>query len=155
MNCHEQQHPFWRQGRIDFIPFLKVQPCCRLPERIRPLACASGCLADNFLPSQLEDGSTAEIHPASIVMKAVQVRLVRTAGPASLAAASNSCRGGCGKLDDDADKSKAQASVSELATHSCLLHRFQFAGIASLDIQCISHLFAHLKDLLLTLTQVH
>lgn len=62
----------------------------------------------------------AEIHTASIVMKAVQARLGRTAAyEVSTAAASNSSGDGCGKLGDDADKSKAQAShLRQLITAS-------------------------------------
>ena len=52
----------------------------------------------------LEDGHTAEIHTASIVMKSVQARL----RPGS--AASSGSMEGSGKLGDDADKGKAQAS---------------------------------------------
>ena len=85
---------------------------CRLPERIRPAACAFGSLADSFLPFQLQDGSTAQIHPASIVMKSVQARLVQpTAAQASRSGAPGSAMDGCGKLGDDADQGKAQAGL--------------------------------------------
>ena len=85
---------------------------CRLPERIRPSACAFGSLADTFLPFQLQDGSTAEIHPASIVMKSVQARLVQpTAAQGCRSGAPGSAMEGCGKLGDDADQGKAQAGL--------------------------------------------
>ena len=80
---------------------------CRLPERIRPAACAFGSLADSFLPFQQND-RTAEIHTASIVMKAVQARLQHP--ELEQQSQSGSSMVGCGKLGDDADQSKAQAS---------------------------------------------
>lgn len=72
----------------------------RLPERIRPSICAFGGLADGFLPFETKNGSQVELKLASVVMKAVQARSpgIKTCMPCA------------GKLGDDADHSKAQAS---------------------------------------------
>ena len=56
-------------------------------------------------PFHLEDGRTAEIHAASIVMKSVQARL-----PSSSAVDSSALEGSA-KLGDDEDKGKAQVSM--------------------------------------------
>ncbi|CAL5220669.1 g2715 [Coccomyxa viridis] len=83
----------------------EVLEVCRLPQRIRPAACAFGSLTDGFLPFHLEDGRTAEIHAASIVMKSVQARL-----PSSSAVDSSALEGSA-KLGDDEDKGKAQVDA--------------------------------------------
>ena len=51
----------------------------RLPGRIRPNLFAFGTLADGFLPFLLPDGSEETLDMTSVVMKAVQARLLQQA----------------------------------------------------------------------------